>query len=186
MVRVSKRGRAVALLTAVVTLTVLVTAVIAAWPRLEEEWYLRDLATYDEERSKNAAEWFSQDGSVRAMQRLFDLSRELALRPDAEDTSKATCNSIARVCQALEAIALRRRCAVVPLLVTILREKPPQPIPGNELRIGAANFLAKIGLDARDAIPALQGELNDEEERFRKCVAEALKKIQGLPHETPR
>jgi HEAT repeat protein len=182
MAAMAKRGKIVALSITAAGIVTLVAAGFAVTPYIQEEWYLRELAAYDEESSKRAAEWFSQHGSLRAMRRLFDLLRELALRPDAEDTSKSTCDSIVRISQAIEGIAVRQRREVVPFLVTILKEKPPKPIPGNEVRIGATYYLARIGPDAREAIPALQAELGDEEERFRKYVADALNAIQGNQH----
>lgn len=182
----NRRGKVIAFSSMAAGITVLFAAGLALRGPILEEWYLRDLATYHFERNKKAAEWFGQHGSVRAMRRLFDVARELALREDAEDMSKNTWISIARICEALERIAVKRRGEVVPLLTTILREKPPHPIPGNEVRIGAANFLGKIGPDAHEAIPALREALNDDEERFRRCVAEALKKIEGTQDEVLR
>lgn len=182
----NRRGKIIAFSSVAAGITVLVAAGLALRGPILEEWHLLDLARYDFERSKKAAEWFGQHGSVRAMRRLFDVARELALREDAEDMSKNTCNSLVRICEALERIAVNRRGEVVPLLTTILREKPPHPIPGNDVRIGAANFLGRMGPDAHEAIPALREALNDGEDRFRRRVAEALKKIEGTRDEVLR
>lgn len=181
-----RTSKTIALSTVAVGIVVLVAAGFAAKDWIREEWYLLDLETYDAVRSKKAAEWLGEHGSLRAMQRLADLVRKLSRFPDAEDGSSGTCNALVRIAQALEAIAVKRRTDVVPVLVTLLNDKPPNPPPGNEVRIGAANFLGKIGRDARDAIPALREALNDDEERFRRYVAEALERIQGTQDETER
>ena len=181
-----RRSKTIAFSAAGAGTVVLLIASIRLPELLREEWYLRDLEAYDFERSRIAAEWFAANGSRRALGRLADLVRKLAPLPDAEDASSGTCNSLVRIGQAQEGIAVRRGVEVVPLLVALLKEKPACPIPGNEVRIGAANFLGKIGPGAQDAIPALQEALKDDEERFRRYAAKALWRIQGEEHAAQR
>jgi hypothetical protein len=144
-----------------------------------EESYLRDLATYDEVKSREAAEWLGRHGSVRAMRRLFDLARELARRPDVEILTSGACNSMVRIYQAIERIAIERRRVVVPLLLSRLAEAQEDPGQANQVRMGAANCLRRIGPDAREAVPALREALKDGDERFRGCVSQALREIEG-------
>jgi len=98
--------------------------------------------------------------------------------PSSRGVPRAAPNSIVRTCQAVNGIVDRRRKEVVPLLVSLLKEKPPEPTPGNEVRIGAANYLGRLGPDASHAVPALREALTDDEERFREVVAWALARIQ--------
>jgi hypothetical protein len=166
-----------AIVTAISGGVALLTAVIFLRGPLLEECHLRDLEIYHVQRSKLAAEWFGVHGAARALRRLADLTRKLSILPDAEDPGSSTCNVLVRIGQAMEMIAANRRGDVVPALVTLLKEKPPYPPPGNQVRIGAANCLARIGPEAGNAVPALRESLDDDY-RFRRCVSEALKRIQ--------
>ena len=176
----SRRGRRLAFSMSILGGAVLLVMVLVFGSAVLEERCLRDLATYDEARSRESAEWLGRNGSRRAMQRLFDLSRELARRPDVENLSSGACNSMVRIGQALERIAFERRREVVPLLVTILRERPAYYTgQSNQNRIAAANCLRTIGPDAYEALPALQEALEDEDEGFRTYVVRAMDGIRG-------
>jgi len=165
-----------------VTILGIAVLLVTAYPLggvILEEWYLSDLETYDEVKSREAAEWLGRYGSVRAMKRLFDLARGLARRPDVEVPSSGACNSMVRICQALEHIAIERRREVVPVLASLLKEAPSSPTQRNQVRIGAANMLEKIGPEAYEALPALEEALKDDDDDFRGNVIEALESIRG-------
>ena len=176
------RGRRTAAIGFGLVIAVLAALGVAARNIIVEEWYLRDLATcqnYDEDRSRIAAHWLGEHGSERALARLFEVTRVLAIRPDAEEHGSGAQNSLIRIGEAMEGIVDRERGRVVPFLVTLLEEEPPHPIPGNQVRFGAATLLGRIGPEAREAVPALRSALNSEDPRFWSFAQQALEKIEG-------
>lgn len=74
----TSRGKVVALANAGVAIAVLVAG-LAAWPSLEEEWWLRRLRNGDQDARERAAERLGELGSVRAVPELAAAAQDFVV-----------------------------------------------------------------------------------------------------------
>ncbi len=164
---------------AVFGIAVLIGAGFALKRPILEHWYIWKLERGPDGERKVAVEWLGKNGSVRAARRIFEVAHRLSALPQAENSSSDVSDCIIRIGEALKRITLKERQKVVPLLADTLKVKPIHSGQGNQIRIGAANFLKALDSDAKEAIPALTNALREDDERFRRYVSTALEKIQG-------
>jgi hypothetical protein len=175
----SRRPRRVVLCAATAAVGVVCVSVLIFEHPLRESWYIRAIENYDAEGSQRAAAWLSRNGGIRTLRRLLEVSRRLAALPEADNLEADVPSSMVRLCEAMEAIVLRQRQEVVPLLIVALEIGPDRPNQSNQVRIGAANFLKLLGPEASVAIPALMRAAKDTDRRFAGYAAEALRSLQG-------